>query len=122
MSIVLDKKKCPFSGEEFVPKRRNQVYAKPEYRIAHNNEKGRIKREKTSKLNKILFNNAQILERLLDGIRSRTVHSERLIGMGFSFKAFTHLHSDKVSEKTFYAVYGFALRKIDSDNFKIIRI
>ena len=121
MSIRLDKRICPFSGEEFIPKRRNQIYAKSGYRIAHNNEVGRAKREKTSKLNKILFKNAEILKGILKGANTKKVHREFLRGAGFSFDGFTGLVEDKASNTIFYGVYGFGFKKIDNEYFKIIK-
>jgi hypothetical protein len=121
MKNELENRICPYSGEEFRPKRRNQIYAKPEYRIAHNNEKGKAKREKTSLVNKALSKNREILERILESKTTATVHKEFLRGAGFSFRVFTHLVQDKDSKATFYGVYGHAFKKIDNEHYKIIR-
>ena len=123
MALLVNKYICPYSKEEFIPKRSNQIYAKPEYRIAFNNQRGNDKRKLLAPKNKLLKNNREILKSILELNSKGIVHVEYLKGAGFSFQVFTHLTYDKVFNKNAFSVYEFSyIQLADSPKyFKIFK-
>lgn len=119
MTKSLPNRTCPYSGIEFTPRRRNQIYANAQYRIAHNNEKSRIKRNSTSKIDKLIRNNYKILLELMGSDKVKIVHSQYLRGAGFSFKVFTHFADSKSKDYQCYGIYNFSYCKYDNNNYKI---
>lgn len=94
---------CPYSGEEFFPKRQNQKFAQPNYRIAFHNEKyNKIRKDRLS-VDKQLHKNYSIL--LLEMLEEtkKVFHKQYLLGKGFSFGVLTHYQKiDKVNRQALY--------------------
>ena len=118
---MLEKLKiCPYSDEEFIPKRNNQIYACKDYRIAVNNEKQRDKRNSTLETDKILHCNYYILKSLLGEHKSKEYSSEFLKGKGFNFSKLTEV---KVNNNiTYYCLYDYAYYKTQNNRIIILKI
>jgi len=98
---------CPFSNEEFYPRRHNQRFAQPSYRIKfHNNTNNEIRRARAFVDNK-LHKNYLILLELMDGKQEGKFHKEFLNGKGYSFNVLTHYEFYESSNRQ--AVYDFIL-------------
>lgn len=121
MKTDIEKRTCPYSGEEFIPKRPNQVFVNSKNRIAYHNERHNAIRRELSKLNKPLKKSYEVLAKLLEGKEVVIVHKERLRGLGFSFSVFTHLHQNKSSKEPCNALYCFHYYKVDDNHYKILR-
>ncbi|AFU67931.1 hypothetical protein P700755_000958 [Psychroflexus torquis ATCC 700755] len=120
METKYKKRICPYSGEEFIPKRRNQIYVNSSYRIAHNNNKSHEKRKYTSVVNKKLAKNYDILWKLVNDEKKSIVHKEYLSGAGFLFNLYTTAYKTEEGNIV-YEVYGFKYYQTDINNYKIIK-
>lgn len=118
---MLEKLKiCPYSDEEFIPKRNNQIYACKDYRIAVNNEKQRNKRKSTLETDKILHCNHSILKSLLGEHKSKEYSSEFLKGRGFNFLYITAVRvKDNI---TYYCIYDYAYYKSQNNRINILKL
>lgn len=109
---------CPHSGEEFYPKRHNQRFAHPSYRIAfHNNMNNEIRRARYFVDNK-LHKNYSILLEIMKEKEQESFHKEFLIGKGFSFDVKTHYKLYEGIKR--HALYNFIIIE-DGNNIIIIR-
>ena len=118
---MLEKTKiCPYSNEEFIAKRSNQIYACKEYRVESNNIKQRALRKTTEYTDKMLHKNYKILNSLLNNDESNSFSLDYLKGAGFDFKYFTSAKSDNKS--TYYCIYDIAFKKTDDSNIIIKRV
>lgn len=121
--MIIDHKKfriCPYNGEEFIPKRNNQIYASINNRIAFNNHKNNSKRNLLSPTNKILKKNHEILLGVLGGNKTVTVSIDYLKGMGFSFQAFTYVGTE--DGIIYNIVYDIAYYNNKNQTIKIQKI
>jgi len=114
------KRLCPYSNQEFIPKRSNQKFVSKEARINYHNDKNNAIRKRTAFINKPLMKNYKILCELMADKREGVYHSQFLIGKGFSFKVFTNLK--KYKDGYAYAIFEFWFYKIDEFNFKVKKI
>lgn len=119
MKTEVNKRICPFSGEEFIPKRSNQIYANDKYRITYNNNKNNNKKKELAKKFKPIEREYEVLLRLLNGRKEIKVHKEYLRGAGFSFSLFTHIHYNTSIGKNCYALHAVHYYKVDQDYYKI---
>ena len=119
MKDSLLKRICPYSKVEFIPKRRNQIYADAKCRIAHNNEKSRNKRLSTYPINKLINKNYNILLEIMEDKNVEIFHGEYLKGKGFSFQVFTHLVPSKTANKNHFAIFNFSYSKYDDTHYQI---
>lgn len=115
MEKVLDK----HTGEEFVKKRINQVFAKPKNRIAYYNNKANNLRRSVAYINKPLHTNLRILNNLLADKKEALFHKQFLAGKGFSFNVHTHL--EQFEGKNQFAIYEYIIFRLDDEQIKIIR-
>lgn len=83
---------CPHSGEEFIPKRRNQVFATSKNRRDyHNNNMSELRVAKGA-IDKILQKNFIILRAIVPNQSQTTIISvDELLRKGFNPHAFTHI-------------------------------
>ncbi len=115
MEKALDK----YTGEEFVKKRINQVFAKAQNRIAYYNKKANNLRHSVSYINKPLHTNLRILNELLENKQEATFHKQFLEGKGFSFSVHTHL--ELYEEKNQFAIYKYIILNPTHNYIKIIK-
>ena len=80
MNKNVEIRKCLFSGEEFIPRRNNQL--RNELKLTNN---------------QLIFN-YKICKELLNKNKSATVHREFLKGKGFDFRFFTNLTENKARQ------------------------
>jgi hypothetical protein len=120
MEINKEKRICPYRGEEFIPKRSNQVYANGKFRTYYNNKKSNDKRKLLASINKPLIKNFDIFNWIVGDEPYKIVHKEFLRGAGFNFSVFTHISKDEKINKLCYSVYHFYYFKVDDNNYKIV--
>lgn len=106
-------RKCVYSGEEFVPKRNNQVFASKHNRICYHNKNSNKLRNELKSTNNQLLLNYKILVGVLAKKEQVTIHPEFLRGKGFDFRYFTNLASVKNQMVQSYLVYDLALKFTD---------
>lgn len=108
-------KLCPNSGIQFIPNRKNQVYATAkDRRDYHNNHAAELRKVK-SPIDKVLEKNFILLSERLNQGESQTIAKEELLILGFNPNYFTHL---KVfNGKTARCLYHFILPQSDNPNF-----
>lgn len=112
--------KDPLTGETFLKKRSNQVFANRENQIRYNNQKAYEKRKAKSLVDKILDKNRIILKIIL-GSDDEVVRSyDFLSGAGFNFGCSTH--SVKIDRYKWICVYDYAYLPMDNETFKIIKL
>lgn len=104
----------PYTKESFIPKRKNQVYAKDLNRINYHNEASAILRIKKAPIDEILKRNYLILSKLVPKNISKTFNKEDLHLKGFNHNYFTHveLHEGDVCR----CMYHFIFPKTDDTN------
>lgn len=86
----MDHKIDPFSGEVFIPARRNQLYANPVNKVRHNNAKAAQMREIKSVVAKILDRNLKILHILLADKDEVIITRQELTRTQFKSTHITH--------------------------------
>jgi hypothetical protein len=111
--------KDPLTGEEFIPKKVSQRFAKPQNRIKYNNEKANKIRLKRAFIDKPLHQNHTILLELLNGKNEITIHQEFLRGKGYDFYLTTHF--DKWEEKNVPCIYEFLIIALPNQQIKILK-
>ncbi len=122
MAVYNEIRTCHFSGETFIPKRQNQIFASKQNRILFHNQINNQLRKRLSKINKQLLLNLRILLEVLDGDNERVIHKQFLLGKGFSFNVFTHFTLSKSTNNYCYCIYEATYERIDDDNYKITKI
>lgn len=122
MNKNVEIRKCLFSGEEFYPKRNNQVFASKKNRINyHNSINNKLRNELKSTNNQLLFN-YKICREILDKNKSVKVHREFLKGKGFDFKFFTNLTENDSKSGYTFALYDTSFEKIDDNTYLIFKL
>lgn len=121
MDLIIEKRICPYSSIEFIPKRTNQIFANNKYRIAYNNKKNNDKRKLLAEFNNPMKKCFEILLEILKGQNEKIVHKEFLRGAGFNFAVFTHFYMNKETKKACYALYHVHYYKMDDNHYKIIK-
>ena len=119
MLYTTEKRVCPYSKLEFIPKRNNQLFAKKEYRIAFHNEIHNSFRRKLSAVNKEIVSSYKTLIEILGERKSVIVHYQFLKGKNFSFKVFTGIR--KTDKGLAYELYDTSFLRIDEDNYLITK-
>ncbi|GEM_PF-1132504 len=112
-------KKCPYSGEIFIPKRSNQKFASKRNRLSYYNKQYKEKREPLRRINQKLFYNYSILEIALDNASEVLVSNDYLRGRGFDFTYITHF--TKYNDHRYFCLYDIAFRKIADNQTQIIK-
>ncbi|MEQ3662215.1 MAG: hypothetical protein ABNG96_05940 [Flavobacterium sp.] len=122
MTKHIEKRTCLYSGEEFIPKRNNQVFASRYNRISFHNQINNKLRNELKLTNNQLMVNYKIGIELLSKEKSITIHREFLKGKGFDFRYFTNLTSNNITNRTAYQVYDISFEKIDENNYLITKL
>lgn len=120
MKNEMEKRICPYSGIEFIPKRSNQIFANSDCRITYHNKRNNTRRKELAKLFKPIEKQYEILLKLLRGRKEVQVHKEYLRGAGFNFSLFTHVHYNETIKKNCYALHTVHYYKVDQDYYKIV--
>lgn len=115
-------RKCLYSGEEFIPKRNNQVFANRKNRSNYHNENNNKLRNELKSINNQLILNYKICIDLLNNKDSINVHREFLKGKGFDFKIFTNLTGNNNKTAFTYAIYDTSIEKINENNYLISKL
>ena len=106
------------TGEEFVPSRCTQKFARPENRIKYHNMKANELRKRKEFVDKHLHRNFNILEVVMKDEYQKDFHKQFLIGKGLEFGVLTHYQP--YDGKKFPAIYHFLIIKLDDDQIRII--
>lgn len=109
----------PFTGNNFTPKRSNQLFETRENQIAFNNEKAKEKRNKKKKVDRTLDTNRNILISILAGKKEVSISKDYLMGAGFNFSYFSQ--SVKQENIHYQLVYEFGLRHDKENNLFVIK-
>lgn len=112
-------RKCLYSGEEFVPRRNNQVFASKSNRMSYHNKINNKFRNDLKLINNQLLLNYKICKDLLTKKNEVTIHREFLRGKGFNFMYFTSFKRKKDTSFLVYALYDITFEKIDENNYLI---
>ena len=108
------KKIDPYTKEEFIPKRRNQIFATEKNKSDYHNEQADILREKRAKIDKKINSNHRILLQLLEKVNIIEIDEKILEGKGFFFNVFNH--TEKYHDRHVYAIYEFLFFKEKNNN------
>ena len=122
MDKNIEIRKCLYSGEEFLPKRNNQVFASKKNRINYHNAINNKLRNELKSINNQLIINYKICKELLGIDKTRLVHKEFLRGKGFDFSFFTNIAENSKKTAYVHAVYEFGFEKTDDNNYLIFKI
>jgi hypothetical protein len=109
---------CPFSGEKFLPKRRNQVFASSKNRRDYHNEKAAELRHIKAPINRHLDRNLLILNQLVLKGESKTLKMSDLVSMGFNPNVFTHV--EEYNGKLCRCVFQFIIPQSPSPDTIIV--
>jgi hypothetical protein len=108
-----------FTGEPFVPKRINQVFANSYNRVAYHNKKANELRHSAAFINKPLHLNLRILNEIMFNEKEKIFHKQFLFGKNFNFSV--HNHVNVYNGKNHYAVYQYTLVNLGNEQIKIIK-
>lgn len=111
-------KKCPFNGERFIPKRRNQVYASAKNRRAFHNQRYRNMRKPLANINYLLYRNHSIIDELIGNRKKIVLNNAYIKGKGFYFKYFTHITI--INNQEYFGLYNFIYIRINESETKFI--
>lgn len=115
-------RKCLYSGEEFIPKRNNQVFANRKNRANYHNEVNNKLRNELKQTNNQLLKNYKICIDLLGRKKIVYVHREFLKGKGFDFKFFTNIMQSDINSFIAYAIYDISFEKINEEKYLISKL
>ena len=113
-------RKCPHTGEIFIPKRYNQIFSSRIAQIEYNNLIARNKRLIKSPVDKVLNKNREIFLKIIGSEKEVVKSYEFLLGAEFNFKHFTN--SFMLNGKPVQAIYEFIIYKNQNDTFTIKKI
>jgi hypothetical protein len=115
----MDQRTDLLTGEKFMPLRVNQRFANPANRIKYYNQKANKLRHSISFVNRPLYINVCILNRLMSVKAEATFHKQFLLGKGFSFGVHTHyVEHDKKAQ---IAIYRYIIIPTEGDQIKILK-
>jgi hypothetical protein len=109
---------CPYSGEKFTPRRRNQVFANAKNRRDFHNDRAAEFRQIKAPINKNLEKNLLLLLKLVPKGEIKSFSKQQLIVNGFNPSYFTHLksHNGKICR----CIYQFILPTSEDPNSVIV--
>jgi len=108
-------KKCPYSGEIFTPKRRNQVFASAKNRRAYHNENASAFRRIQSPINRSLEKNLLLITSLVKKGETKIFNREELLLKGYNPNFFTHIINYQGSNCR--CLYHFVFPKTENVNY-----
>lgn len=113
----MEKATDPYTKQQFIKKRSNQVYANRENQVKHNNLKAKERRDSLADINKKLYSNLRILQARLGDNTSVIKTQEFLAGAGFNFGVITHVRN--VDNINYYCIFNVGYRKITADKIEL---
>ena len=113
----------PHTGEEFIPKRRNQIFANTTNKTAFNNHKAAKIREERALQTKDLNRNYEILKLILNDRNEKLVRHTTLNDLGFKYNCYHKYNKiDKQHIFNIYDIYFVNFESNDIINTKIYKI
>ena len=109
----------PHTGEVFIPKRSDQIFASSKNRIDYHNELAKDERHADGKEIKQLLKNKKLLRRLMEGKDREVFYNETLEHLGFSFSCSSGY--ELYEGKPVQVVYEFMIVSISNSQSKILR-
>ncbi|SDS22557.1 hypothetical protein SAMN04515667_1694 [Formosa sp. Hel1_31_208] len=110
----------PLTGEVFIKKRSNQIFANSENQIRYNNLKAYEKRKAKAQFDRILDRSRQVLKLTLGTYEEIIKTRDYLEGAGLNFGCNTHtIIRDGIK---WICIYDYAYSPIGSNTFKIIKL
>lgn len=122
MAISNIKKKtiiCPQCGTNFTPNHGNRKHCNDQCKIDYSNANAKHRRQTRAKVDNILKNNFNILEKILGNQTEVTRSIEFMRGAGFDFNRYTHMI--EYNGKQCRGVYEFIIALPDTQTIKIIK-
>lgn len=110
----------PLTGEEFVPKRTNQVFANSANRIRYNNLKAKEFKTTLAPILDPLVKNYKILNELLKDKKMADFHIEYLKGAGYNFKVMTHY--DELGDTPTHFIFKFNIIKLENNKIRVQKL
>jgi hypothetical protein len=111
-------KKCPYTGEIFTPKRKNQIFSTAKARRDYHNDIASSIRHIKAPIDKALEKNYQILSSRLDKGGRVNLSKDELLLSGYNPSFFTHF--DMLEGKRVACLYHFAVIPNDSSDLLTI--
>ncbi len=122
LALNLDQYKIdPHTGERFIPKRHNQIYASEKSKAAFNNAKAKERRESLAPILNPILQNIKVLEEIMHDKQEADFHFQFLLAKKFDLNINTGVYKNE-DGKLYTSMGGFVLIKKDNENFKIKRI
>ncbi len=106
---------CPYSGEKFHPKRRNQIFSSTKNRQNYHNEKAAKLRGIKAPIYKAIDRNLLILTQLVGDEAMMTIKSDLLGELGFNHNVFTHI--EKYEGKNSRGIFHFIIPPSPNSEF-----
>lgn len=115
------KKIDPYTKEEFIPKRKNQIFANSKNKTDYHNAQANELRERRAVIDKKIHSNHRLLVELLKENDKIEIDEKILEGKGFFFNVFNH--TVKYENRWWAsAIYEFLyFKEKDSNKITIIR-
>ncbi len=107
-------KTCPYSGLQFKPTRKNQIFATAKHRRDFHNSIASDLRKIKAPVDRALEKNFILLTEMIQAGESKTFSKDDLLISGFNPTFFTHLKL--YNGKTSRCLYHFILPKSDNPN------
>jgi hypothetical protein len=111
-------KLCPYSGEVFQSKRKDQIFANAVNRRNYHNQLLSEKRRQKASIDKVLDKNFTVLSEILKDSDSATITKQMLASKGYEIMVFTHL--DKGKDDFIICLYHFQIHKTGDENLYLI--
>lgn len=110
-------RKDPLTGEIFIPKRNDQIFANRKNQVEYHNAKAREFRDSASNTNSKLKKNWEILILILNNESIKIVKKDELMFFSFDFTYMTRY----VENTGQIFVYNIAIKELDNDNYRIVK-
>lgn len=98
---------CPYTGEKFQPRRRNQIFSSAKNRQNYHNERAAELRGLKAPIAKEIDRNLQILSQLVGNEPQKTLKVDLLTSLGFNHNVFTHV--ERYDGKNSRGIFHFVI-------------
>lgn len=110
----------PYTGEEFVPRRKNQIFANYANKTAFNNAKAAKLREERALQTKDVNRNYEILKLILNDKKEKIVRDTTLNDLGFKYNCY-HKFVEIVNQNIFN-IYDIYFKTFESNSIIYTKI